>query len=175
MRGCSATRPERCGFRASRCRAEWSWRQRIRWPISTSPRPAPCAPRRLAPTLAEAHAGLGETHLVEGEDAREALAPLQRAHALLPANLEIRVALARAYAELGKRSEARDLLARVTLFSHPGPALDEALELLDELERAEDEQQSPARLPARDDRPAAIAPEATQVRTAPRSLDLPTA
>ncbi len=91
----------------------------------------------LAPDLAEAHLGLGRSYTLGGEDVREGVASLESAHRLLPANLEIRLALAKAYAETEGRDEAKDLLARVAAFSHPGPRLDEALELLEQLEAAE--------------------------------------
>lgn len=93
----------------ARAVAEPSAPERVRWLEEAR---AQCAESlRLEPGLVEAQLQLGSTYLLAGEDARAALAPLADAYALLPANVEVRVRLALALVRVGRRDEARRLVA----------------------------------------------------------------
>ncbi len=91
----------------------------------------------LDPDNPETYAIHGYTFLADGEEAAEGIESLEHAHALLPANLDISLMLARAYVEVERRDEARSLLQNVQMYSHEGSATQLLRELLAETKAAE--------------------------------------
>ncbi len=55
---------------------------------------------------------------------------LEEAHALLPSDLEVRLALAEVYVDQGRADDARPLLRSITAGSHRGSLVAAAEELL---------------------------------------------
>jgi FimV-like protein len=70
-------------------------------------------------TSPEARFLLGRSFLAAGQY-EDSVHPLEGAHERLPTNPEIQIALARAYAETGRREKALALLTEVMAFSHGG-------------------------------------------------------
>jgi tetratricopeptide (TPR) repeat protein len=90
----------------------------------------------LASDLAGAYYALGLTHLLPGEDPRHALAPLERAHALMGWQRDIALALGEAHVRAGEGERARKLLRDVAVGTHNEQTRKRAEALLAELEAA---------------------------------------
>lgn len=73
---------------------------------------------KLDDSIPETYAEYGATFLLDGEDPARGRATLEHAEKLLPASPEIKLSLARVYAKLGRREEARDLALVVSTWSH---------------------------------------------------------
>lgn len=88
---------------------------------------------RLAPSLPETYAMYGSTFLVDGEAAARGVETLEHAHGLLQSNLGIMLMLARAYVEVDRQAEARDLLKTVIAWSHEDEQVEQARALLTQI------------------------------------------
>jgi tetratricopeptide (TPR) repeat protein len=90
----------------------------------------------LDDTLPEAHARYGATWSLPGEDPErrgEGLVNLERANRLLPGSTKIKLLLARRYADVGRRDQARALAIDALAGSHGAEISTEAQTLIDEL------------------------------------------
>jgi tetratricopeptide (TPR) repeat protein len=90
----------------------------------------------LAPDLAAAHYALGQTHLLDGEDSRLAVEPLERAHALMGWQRDIALALGEAQLRSGNSARAREVLRGVIVGTHNDETRRRAEALLAEIDRA---------------------------------------
>ena len=89
----------------------------------------------LAPEHPAGHAGLGQTYLHESSNFGPGIEALERAQRMLPGNLEVALALGELQLKAGNRDRARRQLETVARWSHGGPNLQRAYELLEEIER----------------------------------------
>jgi tetratricopeptide (TPR) repeat protein len=92
------------------------------------------AASKLDPGIPETYAVYGATFLADGEDASKGLETLEHAAGLLPANLQIRLWLGEAYAQLDRDDEARALLRTVVAWGTESDIALRAQELLAELD-----------------------------------------
>lgn len=90
---------------------------------------------KLNPDNPEVLAMNGATYLFEGEDPARGVESLEAAHALLPAQVEIRQLLARGYIAAGEPEKARQQLETLLAWAHSDGA-QEIRELLDSLDAA---------------------------------------
>jgi len=88
----------------------------------------------LASDLPGAYYALGLSHLLPGEDAGLALAPLERAHALMSWQRDIALALGEAHLRAGQADRARAILRDVALGTHNEETRKRAEAMLAELE-----------------------------------------
>jgi tetratricopeptide (TPR) repeat protein len=88
----------------------------------------------LDTSLAEPHAVLGATYLLDGEDATLGLEPLLRAQQLLPGSLEIELLLANLKVKLGLTVEGRDRALRVFSRTHSDDLASGAKGIMDAIE-----------------------------------------
>ena len=87
----------------------------------------------LNPDNPETLAQNGRTYLVDGEDVMKAVESLEQAHALLPAQQDIQLLLARAYVAAGASASARELLEGMFAVSH-GRQVRQIEKLLEDLD-----------------------------------------
>ena len=73
---------------------------------------------KLDETIPETYARYGASHLLEGEEAERGRQTLEHAHRMLPASIRIKIDLARLYAKLGRREDARALALVVATWHH---------------------------------------------------------
>jgi tetratricopeptide (TPR) repeat protein len=99
--------------------------------------------QKLDPELPETYAMYGASFLIEGEQPERGLETLEHAHALLRSNLDIQLMLARMYMRLDRGTEARELLRTVEAWGHGSGQVDQARELLEELEEAHAAESAP--------------------------------
>lgn len=92
----------------------------------------------LAPDVPEGYAVLGTTYTIDGQPPEPGIEALERAARLLPSHPWIEFPLAKLHHRAGHRERAIELLRRVVHQPH-GNVNREAVELLEELERAEAE------------------------------------
>lgn len=88
----------------------------------------------LDASLPEPHAVLGATYLLEGEDAKLGLDPLQRAQQQLPASLEIELLRANLALKLGLTVEGRDRALKVFSLTHSNDLAAAAEQILDAID-----------------------------------------
>lgn len=91
---------------------------------------------KLDPSVPETYAMYGSTFLGDGQDAGRGLQTLEHAERLLPSNLDIKLLLARLYARLGRRDDARELALTVIGWGHDEETKQVARDLLAELQAA---------------------------------------
>jgi len=104
-------------------------------------------------TNPEAYARIGSTYLLPGQDPKRAVAPLEKAQALLPSSLRIELLRARAEFALGKVTSARYLATSVASRTLSRPLGREARQLLDEIGGSAAGHPSALRQPRSPDRP----------------------
>lgn len=90
----------------------------------------------LASDLAGAHYALGQSYLLPGEDTHRAIAPLERAHALMPWQRDIALALGEAHVRTGGTERAHPILLAVARGTARDHTRRRAEELLAQIERA---------------------------------------
>jgi len=89
---------------------------------------------KLEDSIPETYAGYGSTFLLEGQDPAAGLETLEHAHRMLPSSIEIKLLLARAYSQLGRRDEARELALIASMWNHSQEADEKLRALLDAAE-----------------------------------------
>jgi len=109
---------------------------------------------KLDDSIPETYAAYGQTFLLEGEEVARGLETLEHAHRMLPSSVEIKIALARLYAKLGRPQQARELALVASTWSHSSEHAEDIQALLEELKASDpDGKASPGKgQPGRDDR-----------------------
>lgn len=88
---------------------------------------------KLAPEAPEVYVMYGTTFLEVGDDPKRALELMEASQALLPGDLELRLLLAKAYADQGRSADARPLLESVVAWSHDESRAAHAKKLLSDI------------------------------------------
>lgn len=99
---------------------------------------------KLDDSIPETYAAYGSTFLLAGQDAARGRKTLERAQEMLPSSREIKIALARLYAKLNRREEARQLVLVLSTWAHSQEEEEEFQALLGEV-RASSESEGASR------------------------------